>query len=108
MRKNRKENFYHGLLLGLLSHKEDWYIVSNAESGEGYSDILIEIEEKRIGIVIEVKYPDENSLEAGCRAALCIQHGLIFSGFLLEPFHYLFHKNLPDLIIRSLLPMGCG
>lgn len=70
VRKNRKENFYHGLLLGLLSHKEDWYIVSNAESGEGYSDILIEIEEKRIGIVIEVKYPDENSLEAGCRAAL--------------------------------------
>ncbi|MCI8862736.1 MAG: AAA family ATPase [Lachnospiraceae bacterium] len=69
-RKGRKENFYHGLLLGLLSHKEDWYIVSNAESGEGYSDILIEIEDERIGIVIEVKYPDENSLEIECQKAL--------------------------------------
>ncbi len=70
VRKNRKENFYHGLLLGLLSHMQDWYIVSNAESGEGYSDILIEIEEEQIGIVIEVKYPDEDSLEAGCQKAL--------------------------------------
>lgn len=69
-RKGKKENFYHGLLLGLLSHREEWYIVSNAESGEGFSDILIEIEDERIGIVIEVKYPDEDSLEACCQKAL--------------------------------------
>lgn len=69
-RRGRKENFYHGLLLGLLSHREEWYIVSNAESGEGFSDILIEIEDERIGIVIEVKYPDEDGLEAGCQKAL--------------------------------------
>ena len=56
--KDRKENFYHGILLGLLSHQEDWYISSNMESGNGYSDILIELEEESIGIVIEVKYPD--------------------------------------------------
>ncbi len=76
VRKNKKENFYHGLLLGLLSHQEDWYIRSNAESGVGYSDILVEIEEKGIGIVIEVKYPDSNRrsscgvLEKGCEEAL--------------------------------------
>lgn len=58
IRKSRKENFYHGILLGLLSHREDWYIRSNVESGDGYSDILVEIEEEGIGIVIEVKYPD--------------------------------------------------
>ncbi|MCI8693038.1 MAG: hypothetical protein HFH91_09920 [Lachnospiraceae bacterium] len=46
------------MLLGLLSHREDWYIRSNAESGDGFSDILIEIEEAGIGIVIEVKYPN--------------------------------------------------
>lgn len=69
-RRGRKENFYHGLLLGLLSHREEWYIVSNAESGEGFSDILIEIEDERIGIVIEVKYLDEDGLEAGCQKAL--------------------------------------
>ena len=43
---------------------------SNSESGDGFSDILIEIEEERIGIVIEVKYPDDQDLEAGCKKAL--------------------------------------
>ena len=31
--KEKKENFYHGMLLGLLRFREDWYIKSNAESG---------------------------------------------------------------------------
>ena len=68
-RKGRKENFYHGLLLGLLGFKSDWYVTSNRESGEGYSDILIETE-KDVGIVIEVKYPEDADLEEGCRKAL--------------------------------------
>ena len=73
VRKGRKENFYHGILLGLLSHREDWDVFSNAESGDGYSDILVETEEGSTGIVIEVKYSEEgdaDSLEAGCREAL--------------------------------------
>lgn len=70
VRKEKKENFYHGILLGLLSHREDWDVDSNAESGEGFSDILIEIEKEKIGIVIEVKYPDSGNLEAGCKEAL--------------------------------------
>jgi len=70
VRKGKKENFYHGILLGLLSHREDWDIDSNAESGNGFSDILVEIYEERIGMVIEVKYPDGSSLEAGCDEAL--------------------------------------
>ena len=57
-------------MLGLLSHREDWNIYSNAESGEGFSDILIEIESELIGIIIEVKYPDKENLEAGCQKAL--------------------------------------
>jgi hypothetical protein len=70
VQKNKKENFYHGILLGLLSHQEDWYISSNMESGNGYSDILIELEEESIGIVIEVKYPDNGDLESGSDEAL--------------------------------------
>lgn len=68
--KAKKENFYHGILLGLLSHMEDWLISSNAESGEGYSDILVEIEAEKIGIVIEVKYAEHHSLDAACKEAL--------------------------------------
>lgn len=70
IRKNKKENFYHGILLGLLSHREDWIIISNAESGEGFSDILIESEGSGTGIVIEIKYPDDGNLEVGCQNAL--------------------------------------
>ncbi len=70
VRKNKKENFFHGLLLGLLSHREDWVVRSNQESGVGFSDILVEIEEENRGIVIEVKYPDGGDLEVGCKEAL--------------------------------------
>ena len=70
VRKEKKENFYHGILLGLLSHREDWHIDSNAESGVGFCDILVEIEDEGIGIVIEVKYPDDCTLETGCQQAL--------------------------------------
>lgn len=70
VRRDKKENFYHGILLGLLSHREDWDISSNAESGDGFSDILVETEDGKTGIVIEVKYPDGGSLESGCGEAL--------------------------------------
>jgi hypothetical protein len=66
----RKENFYHGILLGLLSHKENWLVLSNAESGEGYSDILVEVPESRTGVVIELKYAESAKLEEACEAAL--------------------------------------
>lgn len=68
--KEKKENFYHGILLGLLRFKENWIIKSNAESGTGYSDILIKIPEKRLGIVIELKYADDRNLDAACDKAL--------------------------------------
>lgn len=71
VRKSIKENFYHGILLGILSFKTGWEVASNRESGTGLSDILIEIDDSDIGIVIEVKYSDdENQLESDCREAL--------------------------------------
>ena len=68
--KEKKENFYHGILLGLLRYREDWILKSNAESGNGYSDILIEIPESRMGIVIELKYAENGKLKDGCVKAL--------------------------------------
>lgn len=69
-RQGAKENFYQGILIGLLSYREDWDVFSNAESGEGYSDILVESEEERVGIIIEVKYQGKGRLETGCETAL--------------------------------------
>ena len=67
-----KENFYHGLLLGLLrGSNPDWLIKSNRESGDGFSDILIKPENPDLGIVIEVKYAKEfKGLDAACDAAM--------------------------------------
>lgn len=69
-KKNMKENFYHGILLGLFVYMDDWLVMSNAESGEGYSDIAIEVESKEIGIVIELKYAEDVDFDAGCRKAM--------------------------------------
>lgn len=70
VRKATKENFYHGILLGILGFKGNWYICSNRRSGDGYSDIQIQIDEEELGIVIEVKYAQRGDLEAECRKAL--------------------------------------
>lgn len=70
-RDNQKENFYHGLLLGLLRSEPNWLIHSNAESGDGFSDILIEPENPDTGIIIEVKYSSSfTGLEKSCDTAL--------------------------------------
>ena len=68
--KEKKENFYHGILLGLLGYKSSWLIKSNAESGIGYSDILVEVPVDRTGIVIELKYAEDGDLDAACEKAL--------------------------------------
>lgn len=70
--EDMKENFYHGLLLGLLrGSNPDWLIKSNRESGDGFSDILIKPENPDLGIVIEVKYAKEfKGLDAACDAAM--------------------------------------
>ena len=68
--KPTKENFYHGLLLGILGFKENWSVMSNRESGDGFGDILIRIEDEDVGIVIEVKYADDENLQGECEKAL--------------------------------------
>jgi len=70
VRKEMKENFYHGVLLGILGIKENWIVHSNRESGEGYSDILIETDDTAMGIVIEMKYAEDGNLQKAAEKAL--------------------------------------
>lgn len=70
VRKEMKENFYHGVLLGILGIKENWIVRSNRESGEGYSDILIETDDTATGIVIEMKYAEDGNLQKAAEKAL--------------------------------------
>lgn len=64
------ENFYHGILLGLFAGMEGWKVQSNAESGDGYSDISVEAEDREIGIVIELKYAENAAFDSACKEAL--------------------------------------
>lgn len=68
--KSLKENFYHGILLGILGVKEDWGVFSNRETGDGYSDIMIETEDSEMGIIIEIKYAGDGNLLNVCEKAL--------------------------------------
>ncbi len=70
VKREMKENFYHGILLGLAGFKDSWIVSSNRESGDGYSDILIETEDGETGIIIEVKYSHDGNLEKCCQEAL--------------------------------------
>ena len=69
VRSSMKENFYHGMLLGLLQSQGSWIVRSNAETGIGYSDISVATPE-RLGMVIELKYAEDGNLEAACAKAL--------------------------------------
>lgn len=70
VRKKTTENFYHGILIGILGYEDSWSVWSNKESGEGYSDIVVETDDGRTGMILELKYADNGDLEEGCRKAL--------------------------------------
>ena len=70
VKKQLKENFYHGILVGILGLKDYWGITSNRETGDGYSDIVVETENSQKGIILEVKYAHDGNLEAASQKAL--------------------------------------
>ena len=70
IKKDMKENFYHRILLGLFAGMIGWKVRSNTESGDGYSDISVEVEDKEIGIIIELKYAENAAFDIACKKAL--------------------------------------
>lgn len=70
-RDEEKENFYHGMLLGLLRNSKTWIVKSNVESGDGFADILLKPEDPEKGIVVELKYSKTfQGLEKACQRAM--------------------------------------
>lgn len=70
VKKEMKENYYHGMLLGLLRAEGSWIVRSNAESGVGYTDIILEVPPEKTGCVIEVKYAENGQYEQSCARAM--------------------------------------
>ncbi len=70
VKKEKKENFYHGMFLGLLRAEGSWIVKSNAETGMGYSDILLMVPQERIGCIIEVKYAENGAFDSALREAM--------------------------------------
>ena len=92
VRKPTKENFYHGILLGILGFKDGWFVKSNRESGEGYSDILVKIEDEDIGLIIEVKYAQRGELDTACEKALAQIDGKGYISELREEGYHTVYK----------------
>ena len=70
VKEQMKENFYHGILLGILGFEDTWSVSSNREAGDGYSDILVETDDGETGILLELKYAEDGNLDAACEKAL--------------------------------------
>ena len=70
VKRQMKENFYHGILIGILGFADTWSVFSNKESGDGYSDILVETDDGETGIILELKYAEDGKLDESCREAL--------------------------------------
>lgn len=70
VKRQMKENFYHGILIGILGFEDTWSVSSNKESGDGYSDILVETDDGETGIILELKYAEDGKLDEACREAL--------------------------------------
>ena len=70
VKRQMKENFYHGILIGILGFEDTWSVSSNKESGDGYSDILVETDDGETGIILELKYAEDGKLDESCREAL--------------------------------------
>ena len=84
VKRSMKENFYHAILLGILKFRRDWIVRSNQESGDGYNDIMIVSNAKRLGLVIEVKYADNGNLDAECAKAMAQIEKLNYTASLKE------------------------
>ncbi len=69
-RKEMKENFYHGMLLGILQCEGSWSVKSNQESGTGYGDIVLASPKDKIGCIIEMKYAENGAFEKYCKMAM--------------------------------------
>lgn len=69
-KKEMKENFYHGMLLGLLKAEGNFIVKSNAESGIGYTDIMVVVPGEKTGCIIEVKYAENGAFDAACLEAM--------------------------------------
>lgn len=95
VQKSTKENFYHGILLGILGFKNGWYVKSNKASGNGYSDILIKIERENIGIIIEIKYAEKAKYDSVCKEALeQIKNGSYAAELESDGFHTIYQYGI--------------
>ncbi|MCD7813679.1 MAG: ATP-binding protein [Lachnospiraceae bacterium] len=70
VQKDKKEILYHGLMIGILANVDNWKAKTNADSGDGYCDVKVEIAKESIGMIIEFKYADNARLTEGCKDAV--------------------------------------
>jgi len=95
VQNDKKEILYHGEMIGILVNIEGWDSKTNADAGDGYSDVMVKIEDEDIGIIIEFKYARDARFDAECKDAMAqIERMHYTSELKQEGFHTIYKYGI--------------
>lgn len=108
VRRSLSENFYHGIMLGILRVKEGWSVTSNPEAGDGYADIIVRLNNYEMAMILELKYADDGDMDAVCHKALeqieekNYEERLVDDGFeRIRKYGIVFYKKKCRVLLRD-------
>ena len=93
--EKEKEKYYHAFLSGLLVGNQDWSVSSNKESGLGFADIMVKLDNSNKGFVIEIKSVDKLSEDA-CTKAIQRIHDKRY-------YEYLLNEDKDDILLYGIV-----
>ena len=81
--EKEKEKFYHAFLSGLLVGNGTWGVLSNNETGDGYADLMVEMDDPNAAMILELKSVEKVSeLQNACDRAIKQIHERRYDAYL--------------------------
>lgn len=81
--EKEKEKFYHAFLSGLLVGNGTWGVLSNKETGDGYADLMVEMDDPNAAMILELKSVEKVSeLQNACDRAIKQIHERRYDAYL--------------------------
>lgn len=81
--EKEKEKSYHAFLSGLLVGNGTWGVLSNKETGDGYADLMVEMDDPNAAMILELKSVEKVSeLQNACDRAIKQIHERRYDAYL--------------------------